>query len=477
MYNINIPFLLPENEDIIRLFFKEYRRGERSDIFIDQNISFEGQKVISLVKTNLGGKPLEFLDSQRFFFPKGSLEYSKYLKRFAKHSLYKVLKQLTGQAMPWGSLTGIRPTRLAYELIEQNIPPDQIASELKKTFDISAQKLELLMRIIQAQKGIYTKDARAVNLYVNIPVCATRCSYCSFISSQIDKCGHLLDTYCKLLSQEIKFSLDIIKSQNQYVRTVYMGGGTPTAIAADQLDAILSELPKDALEFTVEAGRPDSVTKEKLDLLKAQNVTRISINPQTFNQDVLDTIGRGHTVQDIFRAYELARQNYDFIINMDLIAGLPNDAYGSFCQSIQKTLQLAPDNITVHTLSLKSGARLKQQQIKYFGDIAQMVDYAYQEITSQGYIPYYLYRQKNTLGNLENTGYCKPDTQCVNNIDTMEESVSVVACGAGAISKRVLGGGRIERSANVKNIEDYIGRFDEMLKRREKLFLAKNNKL
>jgi oxygen-independent coproporphyrinogen-3 oxidase len=473
MYSINIPFLLPENEDIIRLFFKDYKRGEKSDFFIDQNISFESQKVISLIKTNLGGALQEFSDTQQFLYKPDTLEYSKYLKRFSKHSLYKALKQLTGRVMPWGSLTGIRPTRLAYELIEQNVPFDKIAPTLKKTFDISAPKLELLTKIIQAQKGIYQKDPHAVNLYVNIPVCPTRCSYCSFISSQIDKCRDLLDAYAQLLSQEIKFSLEIIKSQNQYVRTIYVGGGTPTAIDIDQLDIILSALPKYTLEFTVEAGRPDSISKDKLDLLKAHNATRISINPQTFNQDVLEAIGRGHTVQDIYTAYEMARYDYDFIINMDLIAGLPNDTYESFRHTIQKTLQLEPDNITVHTLSLKSGSKLKQQQTINYADTAQMVDFACQEIISRGYIPYYLYRQKNMLGNLENTGYCKPDTQCINNIDTMEESISVVACGAGAISKRVLGGGRIERGANVKNIEDYISRFDEMLKRRQKLFFEK----
>lgn len=474
MYNINIPNILPECEDIIRLFFKDYKRGQPTDIFIDQKISFEGQNVISLIKTNISKADQTFCDTELFLYQPGTLEYTKYLKRFAKHCLYKVLKKLTNQDMPWGSLTGIRPTKLAYELLESGILQELIPQQLEKTFDISPPKLDLLMRIIQAQEGIYQKDAQAVNLYINIPVCTTRCSYCSFISSQIDRCSHLLDTYSKLLSQEINYCLEQIKSQNLYIRTVYVGGGTPTSISIDQLDTILSSVPKDTKEFTVEAGRPDTITAEKLDLLKAHNVTRISINPQTFNQEVLNTIGRGHSVDDIYTVYDLAKNNYDFVINMDLIAGLPNDNFLSFCDTVQKTLELSPDNITVHTLSLKSGSTLKQQEITQFADTAQMVNYAYQKITSQGYMPYYLYRQKNMIGNLENTGYCQPNTQCINNIDTMEESISVIACGAGAISKRIMGGGRIERSANVKNIDDYINRFDEMLLRHKKLFFEKN---
>ncbi|HEY8419102.1 MAG TPA: coproporphyrinogen dehydrogenase HemZ [Clostridia bacterium] len=465
MYNINIPELLPETEDIIRLFFKDYKRGQSSDIFIDQEISFIGQEVQN--KTIIGNQ--EFFDAEPFSYNKGSLEYFKYLKRFAKHSLYKALKHTTGLSMPWGSLTGIRPTKLAYELLENGVLQENISQELEKTFDISPKKLKLLSQIIEAQKGIYKKDEKAVNLYVNIPVCLTRCSYCSFISSELKKCEHLIGNYAELLSREIEYCLDLIKSLNLYIRSVYVGGGTPTSINIEQLDKILSAIPKDTLEFTVEAGRPDTITKEKLDLLKAHKVTRISINPQTFNQEVLNTIGRGHLVEDIYTAFELAR-NYDFIINMDLIAGLPSDDYSSFCDTIHKTLDLSPDNITAHTLSLKSGSTLKQRPLQYYADAVKMVDYAYEKLTQAGYTPYYLYRQKNMIGNLENTGYCKPGTQCINNIDTMEESVSVIACGAGAISKRLMGGGRIERSANVKFIEDYIARFDEMLSRHKQLF-------
>ncbi|HEY8443765.1 MAG TPA: coproporphyrinogen dehydrogenase HemZ [Clostridia bacterium] len=467
MYNINIPELLPENEDIIRLFYRDYKRGQ-FEISIDQNVSFENQEV----KSHIIIDGQEFFDRAPFSYKKGSLEYFKYLKRFSKHSLYKALKQTTGQSMPWGSLTGIRPTKLAYELLENGVPQDRVKQELRKTFDISPKKLKLLTQIIEAQKGIYKKDEKAVNLYVNIPVCATRCSYCSFISSELKKCEHLLDKYSELVSQEINYCLDLIKSQNLYIRSVYVGGGTPTSIKIEQLDKILSALPKDTLEFTVEAGRPDSITKEKLDLLKKHNVTRISVNPQTFNQEVLNNIGRGHLVGDIYGAYDLAR-DYDFIINMDLIAGLPGDNYPSFRDTIQKTLELSPDNITVHTLSLKSGSVLKQRQVDYFSDTVKMTDYAFDELTKAGYQPYYLYRQKNMIGNLENAGYCKLGTQCINNIDTMEESVSVIACGAGAISKRIMGGGRIERSANVKFIEDYIARFDEMLSRHKELFFDK----
>ena len=471
IYNINIPEVLPDAEDIIRLFLKDYKRKSPSDFFLEQTITFESDTIKSIIKTNINNNTKDFIDVEQFFYVQGTLQYSKHLKRFVKNALYKVLKNLTGKVLPWGSLTGIRPTRLAYELIENGIKDEFIKPILKKNFDISTPKLKLLAQILDAQKDIYTTDEKAVNLYVNIPVCTSRCSYCSFISSEVKKCRHLLDRYSDLVEQEIKFCLELIQSRGQYIRTVYIGGGTPTALAPAQLDKILSAVPKNTLEFTVEAGRPDTITKEKLDLLDFHNVTRISINPQTFSQNVLNTIGRGHTIEDFYTAYKMARDNYKFLINMDLIAGLPEDDLNSFKQSINRTLDLKPDNITVHTLALKSGSVLKQQEYNNFEMIEDMVNFAYKTIIGSGYMPYYLYRQKNMLGNLENTGYCLPKKQCVNNIDTMEESISVIACGAGAISKRLFGGGKIVRSANVKNIDDYINRFDEMKKRKENLFL------
>ena len=470
IYNINIPEVLPDAEDIIRLFLKDYKRKSPSDFFLEQTITFESDTIKSIIKTNINNNTKDFIDVEQFFYVQGTLQYSKHLKRFVKNALYKVLKNLTGKVLPWGSLTGIRPTRLAYELIENGIKDELIKPILKKNFDISTPKLKLLAQILDAQKDIYTTDEKAVNLYVNIPVCTSRCSYCSFISSEVKKCRHLLDRYSDLVEQEIKFCFELIQSRGQYIRTVYIGGGTPTALAPAQLDKILSAVPKNTLEFTVEAGRPDTITKEKLDLLDFHNVTRISINPQTFSQNVLNTIGRGHTIEDFYTAYKMARDNYKFLINMDLIAGLPEDDLNSFKQSINRTLDLKPDNITVHTLALKSGSVLKQKDYNAYELIGDMVDFAYQKITASSYSPYYLYRQKNMLGNLENTGYCLQGKQCINNIDTMEESISVIACGAGAISKRLYGGGKIERSANVKNIDEYINRFDEMKQRKAKLF-------
>lgn len=469
IFNINLPEILPDTEDIIRLFFKDYKRGSQSDFFLEQTIAFGSDTVTSLIKTNINNMQ-DFIDDEPFLYVEGCLQYSKYLKRFAKNALYKALKSLTGKVLPWGSLTGIRPTRLAYELKENGIKDELIEHTLQENFDISKPKLKILTQILDTQKDIYTTDEKAINLYVNIPVCTTRCSYCSFISSEINKCKHLLDKYSDLVVQEIKFCLELIQSKGQFIRTVYIGGGTPTALEVAQLDKILFSIPKNTLEFTVEAGRPDTITKEKLDLLAFHNVTRISINPQTFSQNVLNTIGRGHTIEDFYAAYKLAREDYNFLINMDLIAGLPEDNLDSFIESINRTLDLKPDNITVHTLALKSGSVLKQQDYNNFGLIDDMVDFAYQKITQSGYSPYYLYRQKNMLKNLENTGYCLSGKQCINNIDTMEESISVLACGAGAISKRLYDGGRIERSANVKNIDEYINRFDEMKQRKAKLF-------
>ena len=243
-------------------------------------------------------------------------------------------------------------------------------------------------------------------------------------------------------------------------------------MSAEDLSKILDELSYPVTEFTVECGRPDTITKEKLDVLKAHGVTRICINPQSFNDKTLKQIGRGHTTKDIISAYALAL-GYDFVINMDLIAGLPGEKFAHFKKTIDSTLELAPQNITIHTLALKNGAMLKtQNETNHFdADIEKMVDYGYKKMCENGYVPYYMYRQKSMINNLENIGYAQPNTICLFNIDTMEETCSVLACGAGAISKRIYNlENRIERAANVKNLDDYINRIDEMIDRKNNLF-------
>ena len=395
----------------------------------------------------------------------------KYVKRYLKISLYDMLSQLTQKTMPWGSLTGIRPTKLFYELKKELGSSILAKNELINTFRVSPQKAEVVMEVTRNQSRIEIND-NLVDLYINIPFCTTKCYYCSFISAPIPQCQQYVEPYIDALLKELNAVKQIINKNNYIVKSIYMGGGTPTALSHEQLDRILTQITYPVSEFTVEAGRPDTITKEKLDVLKKHGVTRISINPQTFSNRTLKQIGRAHTSQDIIDAYNMALP-YDFSINMDLIAGLSNESFNTFKNSLNKTLELHPDNITVHTLSVKRTSKLSEGE----GDkgtvdeVTKMIDYSYKKLTEAGYSPYYLYKQKNMVGNLENLGYTLKNKECIFNIDSMEEVATIVAVGANAISKRFFSlTNRIERNANVKNLNDYISRIDEIISKKQEFF-------
>ena len=285
--------------------------------------------------------------------------------------------------------------------------------------------------------------------------------------------GMNVTPYVDALLKEIDYAKSLIKNKCYVVKNVYIGGGTPTAIPTNELERILQNLSFIGLhEFTVEAGRPDTITKEKLDLLKKYNVTRISVNPQTFNDKVLEKIGRAHTANETIEAYNLAK-TYGFDINMDLIAGLPTETLKSFKESVDKAIELGPQNITIHTLCLKRASEFAEQNKNIFKTtlVEKMVDYAHNNLTKNGYKPYYIYRQKNQISNLQNVGYFKDNTICRFNVESMEETTSILACGANAISKRVfVNENRLEREANVKDLPNYINRIDEMIERKKDLF-------
>ena len=395
----------------------------------------------------------------------------KYIKRYLKISLYDMLVQLTGKTMPWGSLTGIRPTKLFYELKNELNSSLLAKNELIKTFRVSPQKAEVVMEVTRNQSRIEIND-NLVDLYINIPFCTTKCYYCSFISAPISQCQHYVEPYIDALLKELDATKQIINQRNYIVKSIYIGGGTPTSLSADQLDRILTQITYPVSEFTVEAGRPDTITKEKLDVLKKHGVTRISINPQTFSNRTLKLIGRAHTSQDIINAYNMALP-YNFSINMDLIAGLENESFNTFKKSLLNTLELNPDNITVHTLSVKRTSKLSDGEGEKGNaeDVTKMIDYSYRTLTNAGYNPYYLYKQKNMVGNLENIGYTLKGKECIFNIDSMEEVATIVAVGANAISKRFFSlTNRIERQANVKNLTDYINRIDEIIEKKKDFF-------
>lgn len=462
-----------ETEDIIRLFFPEYSVTELAgelDGTIIQAVGYDGGTVTNHVKVIMDGAEKVSTNSGTLSYEYGSEEFVRYYKRIVKHGLYLALKAFTGKPMPWGSLTGIRPTRIGYELMDGDYRAVQ--ARLMSVYDVSSDKAALTAQVLRTQKGLYQPGLGGAILYVNIPICLTRCNYCSFISAVYSKCKHLLEDYITKLEHEIAYSVDKAVAAGVRIKSVYIGGGTPTAIGIPLLERVVRAVRQgvgEGLEFTVEAGRPEGINDAVLNMLSLNGVTRISINPQTFKDETLVRIGRGHTSADVYRAYESAAK-YPFVINMDLIAGLDSETEQDFGYSLTEAINLNPHNITVHSLSIKGGSKLKEKGvINRSGVTSGMTELAYKRLQEAGFSPYYMYRQKYTLGNTENTGYTREGYGCAYNVDAMEESASVIACGAGAISKALGGGGSIKRSANYKNLEDYIGMFETVLQRKDEL--------
>ena len=391
------------------------------------------------------------------------LENKRLIKRYAKLSLYKSLSDYLGQKLVWGALTGIRPVKYAYSLGENW--REKMAEEMM----VSESKLDIVSRIMQEQKPFYERTEGNCDLFVSIPFCPTRCLYCSFLSNEIGK-EKQLDGYIDCLVKEIESAKPLIKN----LRSVYVGGGTPVSLPLPLLERVLKAIGRVDCEYTVEAGRPDCIERETLQLLKDYGVTRICLNPQTFNDKTLKLIGRRHTAQDIFDKYELAKE-FGFSVNMDLIAGLTDESFEDFKHSIDTAIGLSPDNITVHTLSLKRGSKLKETTKKLpEGEIAKMIDYSVYKLINNGFNPYYLYRQKYMAGNLENTGYTKSGKACVYNIDVMEEITDNLACGANAVTKKlILAEDRIERYGSPKDIATYIAKVDKIIEEKNKFFLDK----
>lgn len=390
--------------------------------------------------------------------------------------MVRVFSELTGIIPPWGILTGVRPSKLMHRLADK-----KGGGEALKIFTdgylVSEQKAKLALDVAQAQRrAISFNTPDSFSLYISIPFCPTRCSYCSFVSHSIASAKKLIPDYVRLLCGEIEFSAKLASDAGLKLETVYIGGGTPTSLTAEDLKKITETVNssfdmKDCREFTVEAGRPDTVDREKLTVLKNAGVNRISINPQTFSDGVLKNIGRPHTGADAVEKYLLARDVGFDVINMDFIAGLSGDTFDSFSRSMEKAAELDPENITVHTLALKRSSSLvtEHDTDSVCRDTARMTDFSQKTLAGAGYVPYYMYRQSKSVGNLENIGWCKPGTECLYNIYMMEELHTVVACGGGAVTKLVSNGGeKVERIYNFKYPYEYINRFDEQLDRKKK---------
>ena len=449
-----------ELEDVVRAFDPFVELSEEGEDVI-ANVTVEENDVCTFVKMPNIPSITNKYDRDPSW---DSLLLKRNVKRFLKRDFYDAVSSYAGKALSYGSLTGIRPTKLYYELLSEGKSP---RDELINYFRVSEGKAKLISDIIETQRGVYLAEPKKIDWFVNIPFCPSRCHYCSFISEVINPKKNRLQEYADALIRDIR-SVSNLATR----RAIYVGGGTPTSLPAELLHSVLHVLDAKGEEFTVEAGRPETITDEKVAIMKECNVTRISINPQSFKQETLDKIGRRHKSEDIFRAYETVRAVGSFDVNMDFITMLPGESFDDFRYSIDTAIDLAPENITVHSLSIKRGSVFAETNYDNFSDslALQMSDYALNALEKAGYMPYYMYRQKNTTGRLENIGYAKPGKQCKYNVDIMEETHDIYASGAGAISKRLFGNGLIKRLAEVKDIKGYLERIDEMIEKKIEFF-------
>lgn len=407
-------------------------------------------------------------------------------KNHLKKLLYGMLQDRTGQKLPWGTLTGIRPTKIPMALLEKGMKNTEVADYMRDTYYCSSEKTALSIMIANRERYIL-KDINYKNgysLYIGIPFCPSICSYCSFSSSPIKVWKDKVEAYLDALCKEIEFAASLYKGRE--LNTVYIGGGTPTTLEPNQLKRLLSKVEEcfdisRLQEYTVEAGRPDSITRDKLLAIRQYPVTRISINPQTMNDKTLEIIGRKHTVAQTKEAFLLAREVGFDNINMDLIVGLPGEEKKDVEHTIREVTALDPESITVHSLAVKRAARLTMFKDDYkemtFTNNREIMDMTAEIAQKCGLSPYYLYRQKNMAGNFENVGYAKPDKAGIYNILIMEEKQSIVALGAGAATKLVLSEEQIERIENVKDIKGYIERIDDMIERKRQGFLKYEGEL
>lgn len=407
---------------------------------------------------------------------KGSILERRAFKNLLKHLIYSIEVQKNPSVkQPWGILTGIRPAKVVFNLRQKyGDDTEKIKDILSNEYRIAEEKIQLMLEIAKKERAILEGNKKdEVSLYLGIPFCPTKCLYCSFTSFPIEKWKGQVTNYLEALNKELFF----VRHEMIHVkpvRSIYIGGGTPTSIGAPDLERLMKDIGKlfeveSIPEFTVEAGRPDTITREKLQILKAYGVNRISINPQTMHQKTLNLIGRNHTTQDIYRAYETAREIGFKTINMDIIVGLPGETSEDVYQTMEAIKALLPDNLTVHTMAIKKGSALIENLEKYVLQnaltIEEMIKITSEGARAIGLEPYYLYRQKHMVGNFENVGYATPGHECVYNVEIMEEKQTIFALGAGATTKMV-SGSKIDRIENVKEVSQYIARVEEMIERK-----------
>lgn len=401
-------------------------------------------------------------------------------------SLFLCAKQIRNKILPWGTITGIRPGKQVREMLESGKSEDKIYKYFKTFYAISDQKFQLALNVAKNEAEIIkTNNKNDMSLYIGIPFCPSRCLYCSFVSTDLSHSSKYLDNYLECLKKEIEYAAYKLKQTPFQIRNIYFGGGTPTSISSHQLENLFKTIYKNIdmsnlEEFCVEAGRPDTIDEEKLKIMKEYGVNRISINPQSMNEKTLKLIGRSHTPHQIENAFSLARKVGFANINADVIAALPKENVADFMHTLNEIEKYSPENITVHTMSIKRGSALHQSLAGYNlterKTAEEMLDFSQMFMQNTNRVPYYMYRQKNMMGNLENVGYSKPGFFSRYNINIMEEVESILALGGGASSKAVSKNReRIERVFNFKSPIEYIRRFDEILKKKDEFFQIKSD--
>ncbi len=406
-----------------------------------------------------------------------ALHRKRAARRLCKQTLYDLCRKVTGIHPPWGSLTGVRPTHLIWEALASGLTLPEAEAQVRERFDVTREKAALLGEVARVQLGMLPPGDEWADAYIGIPFCTTRCAYCSFSSGEVGD-GRLVEPYLDALMREMEDTSRLLAETGKRLRAVYVGGGTPTALSETQLKRLLERMMTlfpGAMEYTVEAGRPDTITPGKLQAIREAGVGRISINPQTMNDRTLQVIGRAHTARQVLDAYALAREAGIRHINMDVIAGLPGEGLDDFARTMDAARQLRPESLTVHTLAIKRSSRmhLENAPLPDGETAAAMVRLGRETALALGLEAYYLYRQKHMAGNQENVGHALPGHACLYNVDMMEETTHILAMGAGGISKRVYPEeGHIGRAPNVANIELYIRRVAEMAARKRALFLG-----
>lgn len=480
IYNNDIRAMLQaffDNERIV-----QGREGTRISLTVDYTMDTDVE-----IQVESGGYVVYTLEDEDGYHKSSTVTVDFLNKQLARNplkaALYRLLSDYTGKELPWGSMTGVRPTKIATGMLERGETEEQIHRVYTDVYLARGQKADICIEVAKREQELF-KDftyEKEYCLYVGIPFCPTRCLYCSFTSYPIAAYQDRTDDYLQALYRELEFVAGFAAYRNKKLSAVYIGGGTPSALTAKQLASLITRITESfdmqyVKEFCVECGRPDSITEDKLQTLRSLGVERISINPQTMSDETLQLIGRAHTVARTVEAFGLAREAGFTNINMDMILGLPGEDIKDVRHTLSEISRLSPDSLTVHSLAIKRAANLNIEMERYHslikGSTNEMLMAADECARQLGMNPYYLYRQKNIPGKLENIGYAVPGKECLYNILIMEEKMDILAVGAGASSKLVFHSeNRIERVENVKNVDEYIRRVDEMIERKRRMFV------